>query len=98
LLISSMGANPSSRTFYIRIKGKIEEALKKLNIQSLHIFRPSLLLGNRDEFRIGEGIASLVAPIVSPLLGGSFRKYRPIHAESVAKAMLNIAKRNNKGI
>ncbi|WP_042354205.1 oxidoreductase [Bacillus rubiinfantis] len=97
LLISSMGANPKSRAFYTHIKGEIEAALQQLALPGLSIFRPSLLLGNRAEFRFGEVMAAMLSKPLSPLFIGPLRKYRPIQARTVAKAMIYTAKRNQSG-
>lgn len=93
--ISSMGANPHSRIFYNRTKGEMEEALKKLPIDSLHIIRPSLLLGNRSEFRRGERIAQIIMTRFSFLIP---KNYRAIHAEKVARAMIYLVNRGRPGI
>jgi uncharacterized protein YbjT (DUF2867 family) len=86
--ISSLGAKASSRLFYNRVKGETEEALEVLGFQTLGIFRPSLLLGPRREFRLGERISAVVMWLAEPLLLGRLRKYRAIQAEVVARAML----------
>src|SRR5690606_24320068 len=78
LVISAMGADARSNIFYSRVKGQMEEALKKMEFPALHIFQPSLLLGKRDEFRLGEKAASVLAPAISPLLRGKMKKYKPI--------------------
>ena len=91
LLISSIGANPDSRNFYLRTKGETEHAIEKLGFPALHIFRPSMLLGRRQNLRFGELIAFLLVPVFYFLLHGSWRKYRPIKAVNVAKAMINAA-------
>jgi uncharacterized protein YbjT (DUF2867 family) len=91
LVISAMGADKNSKVFYNRVKGKMEEALQELNYPCLRIIRPSLLLGNREEFRLGEKIAILLTPVLKPLMFGSLKKYRPVQAESVAKFMVGIA-------
>jgi uncharacterized protein YbjT (DUF2867 family) len=87
LIISSMGADPKSSIFYSRVKGQVEAELQRLNLTSLHIFRPSLLLGERQEFRLGEKVAEVLAPIYSFALVGAMRKYKPIQAKDVAFAM-----------
>ncbi|MNI42038.1 hypothetical protein D3C73_963080 [compost metagenome] len=91
LIISAIGANAQSNLFYSRVKGEVEEALKQLQLPSLHIFRPSLLLGNRKEFRFGEKAAAIIIPIFSPLLAGKLNKYKPIQAKQVAQAMVQNA-------
>lgn len=97
LIVTSMGANPASRVFYSRVKGEVESGLAGGGFRSLSILRPSLLLGKRDEKRTGESIMIALAPVFSPLLSGPLRKYRPIRAEDVAKAMIEIAAREAPG-
>lgn len=94
IIVTAIGANSSSRFFYNRVKGEIEEALRGLGLPALQIFRPSLLLGNREEFRLGERIMG----ILSPLFTGPLRKYSPIKARSVAKAMLRAAQGGLSGV
>jgi uncharacterized protein YbjT (DUF2867 family) len=91
LLISAIGANPASRNLYQRTKGEIEQAIEKLGFPALHIFRPSFLMGRRTEFRLGELIAYILIPVFYFFLQGSWRKYRPIKAANVARAMINTA-------
>ena len=86
VLVSSSGANPDSKIFYSRIKGELEEAILQLPLPNITILRPSLLLGKRNEKRTGEALAQRIMPIVTRYI---FRKYRPIPAKIVAKAMLN---------
>ncbi|WP_256757622.1 oxidoreductase [Cohnella sp. WQ 127256] len=97
LIVTAMGADRHSRVFYSRVKGEIEEALKRVKFPSLHIFHPSLLLGKRNEFRFGEKVAEIISPILSPLLRGKLSKYKPIQAKDVAQAMVRIATDNRKG-
>lgn len=89
LVVSSLGANANSRIFYSRIKGQMEEALFKMSIPRLHIFRPSLLLGDRDEFRLGEKVGSALTGIFSWAIPD---KYKGISAEKVARSMYVIAR------
>ena len=91
LLVSAIGADPESRVFYSRVKGETEAAIRKLSYRGIQIFRPSLLLGDRSEFRLGERIAMLGAPMLPLLLVGRLRRYRPIQAAIVARAMISIA-------
>jgi len=88
LLVSSMGANAQSSIFYSRVKGELEEQLIQLDLPKLFVFRPSLLLGNRQEFRLGEKAGEWLAKPLSALLIGQWRKYRPIEAARVAEAMV----------
>ena len=92
LLVSAIGADPGSRVFYSRVKGETEAAIGRLHYRSTQIFRPSLLLGERREFRLGERIAMVTAPVLSVALIGRLRRYRPIKAETVARAMANLAR------
>ena len=96
-IISSIGADPNSSNFYLRTKGKCEEALRILGFQSTSIFRPSLLLGNRKEFRLGEKLSTYVMKILSVFMIGKLKKYRPVKAKRVAYAMFEIAQKNTVG-
>lgn len=87
-LVSSLGANAESRVFYTRVKGETEDALLVLGFETLAIFQPSLLLGRRAQSRLGERIMSAVLWVAEPLLFGRLRKYRPIEAGVVARAMM----------
>ncbi|WP_040952124.1 oxidoreductase [Gorillibacterium massiliense] len=86
--VSSLGADAKSRIFYSRTKGLMEAGLKQSGIPSVHIYRPSLLLGKRKEHRPGEETAAVVSRRLPFLFSGPFRAYKPIPAETVAKAML----------
>tara|TARA_B100000427_G_scaffold316543_1_gene311695 strand:+ start:1110 stop:1766 length:657 start_codon:yes stop_codon:yes gene_type:complete len=94
IYISSLGANSKALGLYLKNKGQVENRLKKLNFPKLSIIRPSILLGNRKENRIGEKIGIFVMQALSPLFLGKFKKYKPIKVENIAKAMLIIAKSN----
>lgn len=94
LIVTAMGADPASRIFYSRVKGEVEEALRDLHLPVLHLFRPSLLLGKRDEFRLGERLAGMIMPGFAALLG----KYRPVHGRTVAAAMIRMAKSGEPGV
>ena len=87
-LVSSMGADPTSRIFYSRVKGETEAALVVLGFETLGIFRPSLLLGRRTQFRLGEKLSAALLWVVEPLMLGRFRPYRSIQAVVVARAMM----------
>jgi uncharacterized protein YbjT (DUF2867 family) len=91
IVISAMGANSTSKVFYNRIKGEMEEALKGLGFPCLRIIRPSLLLGHRKEFRFGEKVAILMSPFWKLFLVGSLKKYAPVEAEAVARFMVKVA-------
>jgi uncharacterized protein YbjT (DUF2867 family) len=95
LLVSSAGANSRSSNFYLRIKGEVEDAITAMPISYVGIFQPSLLLGTRKEFRLGEKISQWIMPQVGFLLPA---RYRPISASSVAKAMVRAATTSEKGV
>jgi uncharacterized protein YbjT (DUF2867 family) len=97
LLVSSVGADKNSKNFYLRLKGEVEEAVQKFPISSISIFRPSMLLGNRKEFRLGERIGQPITKLLSPLLSGKWEKYKPIEASDVAAGMIGAAKKNERG-
>lgn len=94
VLVSAVGANSQSNNFYLKLKGETEEAVKATGIKSIHIVRPSLLLGDRKEFRLGEKMAQWVMPVFSFLTPS---KYKPIKAIDVAKAMINSSRKNISG-
>lgn len=98
LLISAMGANAHSGIFYNRVKGETENTLTKMGFPSLAIIRPSLLLGNRKEFRLGEKIGQVVMKIIGFSMIGPIRKYKAIHASTVAKAMAKAAHEKLSGV
>lgn len=97
-LVSSLGADKNSSFFYTKLKGETEEAIKKVKFDSIHIYQPSLLIGNRQEKRTAEPIITSLAKWIDPLLIGSLKKYRSINAETVAKAMVNQSLKNSSGI
>ena len=94
VLVSSAGASSKSRSFYLKLKGEVEDAVKETGLRSVHIMRPSILLGDRKEFRLGEGIGKGVMQVFSFLLPS---RYRPVRAKLVAKAMLAAPKLNTEG-
>ena len=94
VFVSSGYADPKSSGDYLKFKGQVEEELKRLNFTKLGIMRPSFLMGNRKEKRIGEKIGILVFKLLSPLLLGPLKKMKPINSEIVAKAMIKAANEN----
>ena len=94
-MVSSMGANKNSNVFYSKTKGAIEEAVANIGYESLYIFRPSLLLGKRTGFRLGERIAQYFFTFFSFLIP---KKYRAIQARQVAKAMIDCMNAGNSGV
>jgi len=95
ILVSSAGANSKSRNFYQRLKGETDEAVKSVGLKTVHIMRPSLLLGERKEFRFGENIGKAVMTSLSFLIP---EKYKAIQGKDVAKVMLALAKKNDEGV
>ncbi|MGF1533557.1 MAG: NAD(P)H-binding protein [Bernardetiaceae bacterium] len=83
-LVSSVGADARSASFYLKTKGELEEAVQGLGFERLHIFRPSFLLGDRGEFRPLEVLGGGVMQVFAPLLG----KYAPVQAQAVAEEMI----------
>jgi len=98
IVVSAAGASPTSRNFYLRTKGEMEQALSGLKFAGLDILEPALLLGWRREMRPLELAASLLMPAVNPLLRGSRTIYRGIPAQTVALAMLGAARAGRRGI
>jgi uncharacterized protein YbjT (DUF2867 family) len=96
-LVSSIGADPSSLIYYSQVKGEIEAAVSKLNFKGVHIFRPSLLLGRRQERRSLEAFVAKVSVPVWSAMVGPLKKYRPIPAEMIAKAMVQAATESRVG-
>lgn len=89
-VVSSIGANPESGNYYLRIKGEMEEGIRKIPFQQIVIARPSMLLGPRKEFRFGEIAGRIGIQLIGFLLVGSLSKYRGIHGRDVARAMIRL--------
>jgi uncharacterized protein YbjT (DUF2867 family) len=98
LIVSALGANPGAATFYSRVKGEVERAVAALRFRGVCVFRPSLLLGKREEFRLLERAALLVAAPLSLVLQGPLRRYRPIAASTVGAFMVRTAHRDLTGV
>jgi len=97
LIISSLSADTNSGNFYLKTKGEIQDFLKECNFESVSVLQPSLLLGERKEFRLGEKIGAFFMKTLSFLFLGNLKKYKPIEGKTVAKAMLVIGQTNNSG-
>lgn len=98
LLVSSVGANERSGNFYLHLKGKTENAIRKSGIECIHFFRPSILLGDRKESRPGKSIGKVLMQTFSFAFAGRWKKYKPVHASTVAAAMLNASFKEEKGV
>lgn len=97
VMVSSVGADPQSKNFYLRTKGELEAELAKLPFRAVHILRPSLLIGKRQEFRLGESMAIAIAPALDLLTWGPLRRYHAIKAGIVGRAMVGAAKQAKAG-
>lgn len=97
-LVSAVGADKDSLFFYNRVKGELEEAIKELPFWAVHIFQPSVLLGERNENRWGEELAGKIGKVIDNFTGGLLSKYRPVEADVVAQAMVNAAQQISKGV
>ena len=95
MLVSALGANKDSSIYYNRVKGEVEQALRGVGFETLHIFRPSLLLGARKERRPGENAAKILFRIFGGIIPG---KYKGVEARAVAKAMVGCALMQKKGV
>lgn len=98
VVISSVGANPESKNFYLRTKGEMEQQLEALGFESLDILQPSMLLGWRKEMRPLELLGLTLMPLVNPLLGGKYAAYRGISVTTVAQAMLGATRSGRRGV
>ena len=88
-VVSSIGANPGAKSFYMRIKGEMESGIRDLKFDRTVLVRPSMLLGKRKEFRIIESIGQTFARVMGFVLLGPLKKFRGIHGRDVARAMIN---------
>lgn len=91
LLVSSLGADARSTVFYSRVKGETEDAIRELPFRSITIVRPSLLLGDRSESRLGEEVAKRLGFLMP-------RRYKPVHARDVAAALVDAARIGSPGV
>ena len=98
LVVSAMGANSKSSIFYNRVKGEMESALKNIPFPVIHIFRPSLLLGNRKVKRTGETLTAFIFKNLNFLFIGSLKKYRAIKSSTVAQALVKMSLSWGEGI
>ncbi|MDC0179176.1 NAD(P)H-binding protein [Candidatus Pelagibacter sp.] len=96
VFVSSGYADPNSSGDYLKFKGLVEEELKRLSFSKLGIMRPSFLMGDRKEKRVGEKVGIFIFKLLSPLFLGPLKKMKPIHSKKVAKAMVEITNRDFK--
>ena len=93
-VVSAMGANSISKSFYTSLKGELENRLKEMNLGVLRIFRPSLLISKREDKRILEEVFFKISPILKVLLKGKLKKYSPIEASLLGKEIVRFATEN----
>ena len=98
VVMSSVGADPNARNFYLRTKGEMEEDLEGVGFESLDILQPSMLLAWRAEMRPLELLGSALMPLAAPLLRGKYAPYRAISARAVAAAMLGASRSGRRGV
>lgn len=96
LIITAIASNPNSSTFYSRTKGECEEALKKMLIPSIAVFRPSIIVGERKEVRVLEKLSEYLGKCLAIFLFGKWKKLKPIEARKIASAMYNVANSETK--
>lgn len=96
IAISALGANPKAKLFYLRLKGEMERDVLKQQIPNTYFFRPSIISGEREEKRRYEFFAKQIMEITNFLHFGPLKKFRPIHPETIAKAMVYVAKHGYK--
>ena len=87
-IVTALGANSESSIFYNQVKGDIENKIKKMSIPNIQIFQPSLIMGPRKESRFGELIGKGIMTLLNPIMIGPAKKYRGIHAQTIAKGMV----------
>ena len=98
VFVSSGYADPKSSGDYLKFKGEVEKELKRLNFPKLGILRPSFILGDRKEKRVGEKIGIFIFKLLSPLFMGPLKKMKPINSLTVAKAMLNVCSKEHRQV
>ena len=97
-LVSSIGADSSSKIFYNKTKGEVEEEIRNRNFLKIQIFRPSIILGKRNEFRPGELLGKGIFTLLSPLMIRTLKKYKAIHARDIAQGMVGHLFKDQYGV
>lgn len=97
-VISAMGADENSTFFYAKVKGKMEKEMQKIGFESLSIFRPAIIDGQRKEKRLGEKIGLAVAKFLRPFLFGSLKNYKPIHAKIIGRSLMAVVLLKKAGV
>lgn len=96
--VSSVDASSRARTVYLQTKGQMEAGVAGAGLRSTYLLRPSLLAGEREEYRLAERVGNRVLAVVAPLMVGPVRKYRAVHTKTVARAMLACAEQAAPGV
>ncbi|NJN48102.1 MAG: hypothetical protein HC808_18300 [Candidatus Competibacteraceae bacterium] len=96
LLVSSSGANEKSNNPYLKMKGELECKIQALPFERISIFQPSLLIGERADFRLAEKLGNWVLPVLCAIPG--LQRYRPIHGEQVAAKMIQVSQQPGRGL
>lgn len=97
-LVSSVGADPGSRSFYLRVKGEAEAAVATVGFRAVHVARPSMLTGSRRESRPAERLGIAMGSLLAPFMVGPARRFRPIAGEAVARALTVLARDPGTGV
>lgn len=95
ILVSSAGAGRKHSGFYLQLKGDVEESVKASGLSTIHILRPSLLLGKRNEIRLAEDLGKMIMTVFSFLIP---KRFKAIPAKTVARAMMVLSKQPEQGI
>jgi uncharacterized protein YbjT (DUF2867 family) len=98
MVVSAAGTAEHSPSFYSRVKAHMEHDVSAVGFDAVHIVRPALLIGAREERRPAEHISQMLMPLFNPLLVGSLKKYRSVRGEDVADALLQLARRETRGV
>lgn len=96
--VSSVDADAKARSVYLKTKGQMEAGVAGAGLRSTYLLRPSLLAGERDEYRLAERVGNRVLAVIEPVMVGPARKYRAVHTKTVAKAMLACAEKAAPGV
>ena len=98
MVVTAVGADPTSSVFYSRVKGEIQQDLCDLDFSRLDVLQPGLLRGERQEKRPVESMMKALAPIADRLMTGSWRRYRSIHPAAVAECLLTLTSATEAGV
>lgn len=97
ILVSAVGADRNAKQVYLRVKGEVEDALSRIRYGRIDVLRPGLLIGHRREARPLERIAQILSPLIDLCLQGKYRRFRSIHADVMAQAILALSLQKARG-